>query len=342
MPTNILNRAGGPRRLISFALVGLMSALTGFIAGAQTLDRGKNASDVAGILFEARRQQHAGKNSSARTILVEALSKAPESPVLLDALGSVQQDLGEYRGAEETYLHALAASARTAGDIEHIIVLNNLATLYLDNDQYSKGQWVRAELEKVPSRALENHPAEAALLLNVVGSLEHERNRDDNAVRYYGQALTLLRKVHGPVSADAAQVESNLGFLQLEMGQYPAAKEFFLQSLHEMESAVGTNDGALIQPLVNLARCENLSGDSDKAEILSRRAVEISSKTFGEQHPITAAAMLEQADTLRKLHRKSEARRLEKQAHRSLQSASAAGLPRYTIGFRQLAEQTSR
>ena len=343
--TSVLNREAGPRRLISIVLVGptmvwLVSALTGPIAAAQTLDGVYNASYAAEMLSEARLQQHAGKNSTARTILLEALSKAPESPTLLDALGSVQQDLGEYLGAEDTYVHALAAAARTSGDVERIVILNNLGTLYLDTGQYAKGQWVRAQLEKVPSGIFENHPVAAALLLNVVASLEHARNKDDNAVRYYGQALVLLRQAQGPVSADAAAVESNLGFLQFELGHYQAAKEFLRHSILEMESALGRNDAALIQPLVNLARCESLTGDSYKAEVLARRAVEISIKIFGEWHPSTAVAMLEQASALRKLRRTREARKLEKQAHLALRTPSAAPLSRYTVGFRQLAERT--
>jgi Tfp pilus assembly protein PilF len=320
-----------------------MSVLTMvWLLSALTPNGVTNTSDTAEMLLQARCQQHAGNNSTARKILVEALSKAPESPVLLDALASVLQDREEYLGAEETYLHALAASARIAGDSVRIVILNNLGTLYLDTDQYSKGNWVRTELEKVPSGALDNHPAEAALLLNVVASLEHAGNRDDNAVRYYGQAFALLRKAHGPVSAEAAAVENNLGFVQFESGRYQAAKELFRCSIHEIESALGSNDGALVQPLVNLARCENLSGNSDKAEVLARRAVGIASKIFGEQHRITAVAMLEQAKALRKLRQKREARSLEKQANTFLRNVSVASLSRYTVRLPQLAERPTR
>jgi tetratricopeptide (TPR) repeat protein len=199
---------------------------------------------------------------------------------------------------------------------------------------------VRAELENVLPGAFEGHPAEAALLLNVVGSLEHARNRDDNAVLYYGQALKLLRTAHGPVSADAAQVESNLGFLRLEMGQYTAAKDCFRRSIQEIESTLGTNHAALIPPLVNLARCENLTRSSGQAEVVARRAVTISTEVLGEAHPVTAAAMFEQATALHQLGRKKEARELEKQANMSLRRASAASLCRYTVGFRQLSERT--
>jgi hypothetical protein len=41
--------------------------------------------------------------------LLEALSQAPHSALLLNQLGSVQQDLGEYLEAGHSYLRALSA-----------------------------------------------------------------------------------------------------------------------------------------------------------------------------------------------------------------------------------------
>jgi tetratricopeptide (TPR) repeat protein len=295
---------------------------------------------LAETLLRARTSQRAGEYHAARAILMEALSKAPESAALLDALGSIEQDTGNYFEAERSYLHALSASARTGGDVDRLCILNNLGTLYLDTRQYTKGERIRQELEKVRPGALNSHPTETALLLNVLASLEHARNRGDEAERYYAQSLQILRKAGGPVSADAAAVENNLGFLHLEAGRYEAAENLFRQSIHEIEIALGPDDRALIQPLVNLAKCEYMSGRPDDAEGLARRAVELSGKIFGTQHPVTATAMLHQAAALRKSGRKAQARGLEKRAKASLKTAPAADLARYTVEARDLARHT--
>jgi hypothetical protein len=45
---------------------------------------------------------------------------------------------------------------------------------------------------------------------------------------------------------------------------------------------------------------------------VARRAVELSIEIFGEGHPVTRTAMLEQTTALRRLRRKGLARELEK------------------------------
>jgi tetratricopeptide (TPR) repeat protein len=322
---------------ITFLHCLLWAMLIGQLAGAQTQDSTDHHGDVAGVLLQAGIRRNAGRNSEARSILQQALSKAPESPALLNALGSLEQDRGEYFKAEQAYLRALGAPAEKIGDTQRIFILNNLATLYLDTDQYSKGERVREELEKMPARALESDPAAAALLLNVMASLEHARHKDDKAISYYTKALALLGEAQGPMSANVAAVESNLGYLHLEAGRCEEASVFFRNAIQKIET-LGKNDAALVQPLINLARCENLGGHGREAESLTLRAIEISTSAFGGQHPITAKATLERASALRKLGRPREARTLEKQAQTSLRKTSAANLSGYTVGFRDLAK----
>jgi tetratricopeptide (TPR) repeat protein len=278
-------------RLSDLALITALFAVAAAAQSGQPMPQDR----IAMQLFSARVKQAAGEYSAARGVLIRAVSEAPESAPLLNALGSVEQDLGEYFEAEDAYLHALDASARTVGDSERLSILNNLGTLYLDTDQCTKAERVLEQLRQLRPGALESHPSEAATLLDVIGSLEHARNRDSEAERYYARSLQLFHQTQGAVSAGAAAVESNLGFLRLELGQYESAKDLFRQSIHDFEVALGPDGPALIRPLVNLARCENMSGHPNEAEPLARRAVELSRKVFGEAHQITATAQLEQA-----------------------------------------------
>src|SRR5437763_4089196 len=83
---------------------------TGLIAvpiRAQSRNETHQPTTSSGQLLLARSKQSAGEYKAARDILLEAVSKAPNSASLLDALGSVQQDLGEYLDAERSYLRAL-------------------------------------------------------------------------------------------------------------------------------------------------------------------------------------------------------------------------------------------
>jgi tetratricopeptide (TPR) repeat protein len=250
--------------------------------------------DSASPLLRARSKQDAGEYAAARAILIEALSEEPRSPALLEALGSVEQDLAQYREAEQLYLRALDASTGTAENPERITVLHNLGTLYLDTGNYTKGQRIREQLETLrldPIAA--DHPKQAALLLNLLASLNHERNRNDEAERDYAQALQLLRKAPTAANGDIAIVENNLGFLHLEAKQYNSAGDLFRKSISDLEATANPDNAALIPPLVNLARCENSLGHFKEAERQARRAVQICRKIFGQQHPFTARAMLD-------------------------------------------------
>lgn len=334
----------GHRRDLSIAaLSALVLGLAVLPIAAQSRNESHPAAGTASEqLLAARSKQLAGEYNSARNILLEALSKAPNAASLLDALGSVQQDLGEYLEAERSYLRALSATAATERDPGRIVVLHDLATLYLDTGEYSKADRVREQLEKVLPETLDHHPAWAGELLNVIASLEHARSRDDEAERYYSRSLVLLRQAHGPASLDAALVEANIGFLRLKARQYGSAAALFRQAIGEIEIASGRENPALIRPLLDLAVCENMSGDPNQAEPVARRAVDLSLKVFGEGHPVTATAMLEQATALRRLRRKGEARNLEKRAKAWLRNNSTRNPSGYTVSLRDLAGPTIR
>lgn len=315
----------------------VLNVLFALSAGAQVGNTTDQPNRLAEQLNLARSKQHAGQYAEARAILKKALSETPGSAPLLNALASVEQDLGEYLECERLYLRALRVSKLSESDPERIMIASNLATLYLDTNQYSKAEKFREQLEKFAPRVLQEHPTDAAYLFNVIASLEHAQRRDDEAEQYYTQSLHLLQKAEGPASAGAAVVEANLGFLRLQAGQYESAANFFLQAIRCIEIASSPSDPALIRPLVNLARCENMRGNPSVAETIARRAVELSTKILGREHPVTARAMLEQATALRKIGRKSDARELEKLAKISLQESSAENRAGHTVELRDLA-----
>ena len=84
-------------------------------AGAQSRDESYKEKMASGQLLAARNKQRAGEYGVTQKILLEALSQAPHSALLLNQLGSVQQDLGEYLEAERSYLRALSATTESGG-----------------------------------------------------------------------------------------------------------------------------------------------------------------------------------------------------------------------------------
>lgn len=318
------------------ALFGFAVWLAALPSGAQCRNSAPDAGAVSAQLLIARNKQQAGEYNAARDILQKGLFEAPNSVSLLNQLGSVEQDLGEYPKAERFYLQALNTCTQTGSEPERLIILNNLGTLYLDTNDYSKAEQIRELLEKLRPGTLADHPSEAGTLLNVIASLEHARNRDGEAERYYSRSLLLLRQAHGPASVDAALVEANLGFVRLDAQQHESAAGLFRQAIREIEIASGPENPALVRPLVNLARCENMSDHPNEAETVARRAVELSVKIFGEGHPVTATAMLEKATALRSLRHEKLARDLERRAKAGLRNNFLTNRNGHTVSLGEL------
>ena len=308
----------------------------------QFRSEGRQVDGEPETLILARSKQHNGEYYAARQILREALSKTLGSASLLGALGSVEQDLGEYMEAERCYLRALNLYKPTQDELARISILNNLATLYLETKQYSKIDPLCEELEKLPLEKLTSDVISAGGLLNVIGSLEHARNRDDEAQRYYERSLKLLHQAGSRANVDAGVVEANIAFLRMDAGQYIAAAELFRLAIREIESTAGSEHLELIRPLINLARCENLGGHPERAEPLAGRAVGLSCRIISKEHPVTATAMLEQAAALRRLGRKKAARDLEKEAKASLRANIIKNRSTYTVRLWDLRGSAAR
>ena len=62
------------------------------------------------LLIAALAKQANGEFASARAMVEGALTEMPECLVLLNTLGSLEQDAGEYLAAEHAYLRALSTA----------------------------------------------------------------------------------------------------------------------------------------------------------------------------------------------------------------------------------------
>ncbi len=297
------------------------------------------ADSIRTQLLIARAKQAKGEYSAARAILLQALDKAPDSASLVNALGSVEQDLGQYMEAERTYFRALSLSARIKGDPEHLLLLNNLATLIWKPTAIERQS---RQLESLSVDAFASEPGRRGRLMNLIGLLKRAQNKKEEAERYYSLSLDRFREIEGYPSLDAASAQANLGSLRLEGRQYKAAADLLKAAIGEIEAAAGPDNPALIRLLIMLARCEEPGGNAREAELTARRAMELSTKILPAGHPLAAAAMLEQATAFRRLREKAKARDVEKLAQAWLRQNSSAKLSTYTVDVRALSRDSVR
>ena len=305
-------------------------------ASAQTT----SLHSVTSTLVAVHRELAAGEYRTARGMIERAVAEDPGSPALRDALGIVQQDMAEYGLAERTYRSAL----RLCGDgdtVERITILNNLATLYLENDQPERIEAVRPEIDKLPPDALEAHPSTAALLFNTMAMIQHERHNDREAADLFRRALDVWEEVEGRHGPIAATVRNNLGAMYSDSGDYVSAADLFTQAIDDLQRTSGTETRALVRPLLNLAETRWRQHHPDLAEPLARRAVRLADNTMGANHPVTIDAMLFDALLLKKLGQKREAHAIKKRVNAGLGNLPDLSWSRNTTTVEALSGSTN-
>ena len=128
-------------------------------------------------------------------------------------------------------------------------ILNNLATLYLETQQYPKIQQLSAEIEQSLRDLSGAEPTEAARLLNALAGMQHIRHQDAEAERTYLRSIELWERAEGNHAANAAVVRSNLGVLYFDCGRFERAGTVFNQAITDIQNSVGREHPLLIHGL---------------------------------------------------------------------------------------------
>lgn len=172
--------------------------------------------------------------------------------------------------AREYFGKALAASK--SKDFK-VLVMNNLAFVHRENKDDRAA-------EAVLRQALALDPNHVGVLSNL-GSLLHSSGRIAEAEKLERQALAILLKRTGPVTAELATVSTNLGDLLWSRGQRAEALTHFRRALAVDQSVYGPNHPELFIDLMNLGLLLKESGIPAEAQSTLRRALSIAEQHHG-------------------------------------------------------------
>ena len=150
--------------------------------------------------YLAARQKHQAGDYAAADALLEPAVKAALltrrddafTAALFAEYASIQHDLTQWSRAEEFYRRALAiwTHLKVFGP-EHVIVLNSLATLYMDRRQFTKAEEL---LKDAGEKVLSSTTAPGFLkaeILNTLGGLAIAREKFQDAESFYSRSLAL-------------------------------------------------------------------------------------------------------------------------------------------------------
>lgn len=320
----------------SAALIAGLSAITWYtwqldqarkaaeLSALQATQEATKANRVAEFLKEllaASKPSNArGEDVTVRQVLDEGVEKVRselDEPALkaslLEIMGDVYTDLGDFQQAEQLLLESIDIHRETGDPLALAAALDEFAQLLR-----SRGDWqatipVHEEALGLARQVTgEESLAVQGSILNSLGFSASKLNQFADAERYHREALALRRDLFGPEHAVTSQSLSSLGFLLFKMGQYDESLELMEAALRIADRELGPNHPVISTRALNLSSGYLRTGRFAEAEDLIRKAIDVDRYIYGPDHHFVASSML----SLAALHREqldfeSAARTLE-------------------------------
>jgi tetratricopeptide (TPR) repeat protein/predicted Ser/Thr protein kinase len=241
-----------------------------------------------------------GKYAQSQSALERALAirraalgaRHIEVATTLNNLGYLHYIRGAYDEAQDLLEQALAIREVELGP-EHREVATTLSNLGLVRLAIGDHEGARALFKRtfaIRERALTpGHPGMGSIYNNL-GVLGHALGDDEEARRMLTKALAIRKEKFGPKHLDVALSLHSLAAVRDAQGANEEALGLAREALAIAEDVLGPAHPDVANFLNALALVE-FSHDLEAAQALAVRALELSVRTRGRQHPVTAAAL---------------------------------------------------
>jgi tetratricopeptide (TPR) repeat protein len=294
---------------------------------------------IAGELERARldagRLYLEWKLEEAERVLREAVQKErragatdPLFPVALNELGTLNQDLGNYREAERLYRESIARGDPPPAGWSLGFPMTNLSGLMISYgrpkdalDLANRGGPNYAKSFGPESVHIGRAHNNAAVALTQLG-------RFDEAEAAAGKAMAILQKY---------PIGENLGVSYYILAQVaslrgePIKAEGLLKTANAIwGETLPPGHPTAITGLAGLGALKAQSAPQESAQLL-QKALELSEAKFGKHHYFTGTIMMLYADTLELGGRKREAKAVKKRGEEVLNAFERANLLHHTI-----------
>ena len=297
------------------------------------LDAGRN------LAAQGNYQEAEGKLLAA---VHKAQSSGPRSEgeaLAYNEAATLYEVLGRYPQAETLFQRAARAweSAYPENTVGLIRILNNLSSLYVNHEQFSKAERIcRRELAlEMRTDALD--AADSARLHGNLGCVYCARRNYSEAESEYRRALAIWERDGGPEDAELAAVLNNLSVMYTKAGRPAEAISHLERSV-----AIGrrTSDLAygLAPQLLNLGMLDTAAGRLREGKLAFEEALRIA-----EEHPAFEPRLPElltnYAVLLRKMNQRAEAKAMELRAQAINRDVALRDPARYTIDVVDLTQR---
>jgi non-specific serine/threonine protein kinase/serine/threonine-protein kinase len=233
---------------------------------------------------------------------------SPDLALLYQDLGAVLLALGRLDEAETLLTGALDDLRRELGD-DHVLWANTASKLGQVLQRQNRLDEAIALYKQVVTVHERNYGpvhTELASSTNSLAVCYAMQGRYEEAAPLFISRVGMLEQLFGPEHVDVGRALINVGNIQRDLGDYPAAERAYLKAAAILRRELGETE-ALALDYGNLAGLYGRLGRDEESLELHRRALAIREKTHGPEHARTAMSMDNVAATLRDMGRRAEA-----------------------------------
>jgi tetratricopeptide (TPR) repeat protein len=272
------------------------------------LDRG-NRLAVEGHYAEARATLERARAAA------EQLGPAdPRLAIALNNLGSVFLRLTDVSEAERCYRRSADIWEQHNDAVSALAPLTNMAAVHIARHQYSAAESLLRRALEVASEKLGSNHGTTAAIVTYLADVAFNR-RDYVAAAGLGEhALAILRKTHSGADPDLAIALDNLGAVYRAQGRQQDAQRLYSEAIQVLEASGQPENPAWISALDAYGVILLAQGQWREAEERLARSLALAEKILGPNHPSVAQILRDDALALRKMKRKSEAKKMEARA----------------------------
>src|SRR5260370_12024416 len=240
--------------------------------------------------------QYAGQLEAAESRFDEALVLLEQQPerremrilhaYLLDALGNVLADQGQYAQAQAHYEHALQEQRAIQDTYNEAVTLGQLGALALLQKDYSQAR--SRYLQALEQFRAMGDPAQQAIAWHQLGMVAQEQRAWAQAERCYRESLALKERVGNTVGA--ARTCNQLGNVAVRAGRPAEAESWFKGALERAERVEpgGMDHARYLSNLADLLVNEVRAGRAARSRLVEARRYIEQARHIEEQPGVSA------------------------------------------------------
>lgn len=204
---------------------------------------------------------------------------------LLNSMGLISKQLGNYSKAEDYYLKGLSI-CKSIGRLDtlYATILNDIADLFQSTDNYDKAEIFYKNAIHICDSILGKEHEDYIGTLNNLAFNYKQQGDYLKAETNYLQGLMLCRKALPKDHIYYSVLLDNIGVLYYTMGKYQIAEKYCMEAIEIRKQTLGTLHPHYANSLEHLGRLYELMGKWQKSEYYYMETLRIRSKILVPQN----------------------------------------------------------